>query len=311
VSGEFFARDVPSRLDFWERYGVFDAMVLAAGLGTRLRPLTDELPKPLLPVGQTPLLGAILDVLREGGAREVVVNTHHLSGKIAAFLGGYDHRIHVSHEPVVLGTAGGIAQARRWLGERPLVLVNGDILGEVPLQALLGAPATGLVLAVRPRPVGQGTVGLGAEGQVVRLRGERFGVEQQGGDYTGMARLDPEALRALPAEGCLVGDYALPLLRRGGAVRSARVEADFLDIGTPRSFLEANLAWLAGTGGPALGRGARVADTVTLSAAVVGAGAEVTGQGALERVVVLPGARARAPLADAVVLPSGRVVAVS
>src|SRR5262245_37568354 len=114
------------------------AMILAAGLGTRLRPLTDELPKPLVPVGDRPALAHIADQLARAGIHEAVLNTHHLAEAFSAErLAGLPIRISMIHEPRILGTGGGIANAARALGEGEVVVWNGDILADLDVHALL------------------------------------------------------------------------------------------------------------------------------------------------------------------------------
>ncbi|HWC50736.1 MAG TPA: sugar phosphate nucleotidyltransferase, partial [Nitrospira sp.] len=90
------------------------AMILAAGLGTRLRPLTNAIPKPLLPIAGTPLIVWNLLLLKRHGFQDVIINLHHLGPMIEQALGNgskYGMRIYYSHEPVILGTGGGIKQA--------------------------------------------------------------------------------------------------------------------------------------------------------------------------------------------------------
>ena len=290
------------------------AMVLCAGLGTRLRPLTHELPKPLVPVGDRSMLAHIVGRLRAAGISSVVVNVHHLPEEFARDIDGLALKVTVVHEPVIRGTAGGIAGARAQLGRGPVLAWNGDMLVDPPLARLLQAAGSGLCLAVAPRPVGEGTVGLGQGGRVVRLRGERFGNEVQGGDYVGVAALGPRCLATLPEFGCLIGDWALPELRGGGTVSAVEAAADFADIGDPKRYLEANLGWLRANGGARqtwVGAEAEVGDAVTLEQAVVGAGAVIDGVGAVRRSVVWPGARASAPLSDCVVTTGGQVVRVA
>lgn len=286
------------------------AMILCAGLGTRLRPLTDELPKPLVPVGDRPVLASIAARLRAAGVRRAVVNTHHLAAAFASIYEWMDVEVQVTHEPRILGTAGGVAAARRRLGAAPVVVWNGDILASPPVGRLLDLAASGgLSLAVARRSAGEGTVGVDAEGHVVRLRGEVFGLEHFGGDYIGVAAVGARVLEQLPAEGCLIGDVALPELRRGGVVPTARVTAPWCDLGDPASYHAANMRWLdEQRHGSFSAPSASVSAGVQLSRSIVGAGAEVGGRGALSRVVVWPGAAVRAPLADAIVLRSGRVV---
>ncbi|HZU88016.1 MAG TPA: nucleotidyltransferase family protein [Stellaceae bacterium] len=104
------------------------AMVLAAGLGTRLRPMTEHLPKPLIEVGGRPLIDHALDRLALAGVARVVVNAHYRAAMIAAHLAGRDHpRIAISEEPELLDTGGGVRRALPLLDETFFV-VNGDVL---------------------------------------------------------------------------------------------------------------------------------------------------------------------------------------
>lgn len=114
-------------------------MILAAGLGKRMRPLTDHTPKPLLAVGGKPLLQYHLEALAQAGVREVIINTAYLAEKIEQFAGD-GHRfgldIHYSREPEPLETGGAIYKALPLLGEAPFLLVNGDVWTDFPLDAL-------------------------------------------------------------------------------------------------------------------------------------------------------------------------------
>lgn len=117
------------------------AMILAAGRGERLRPLTEATPKPLLDVAGKPLIGWHLERLAAAGFRDVVINVSHLAGQIVAALGDgsrYGVRIAYSREPEPLETAGGIANARGLLGGAPFLLVNGDVYCEVDFKILRG-----------------------------------------------------------------------------------------------------------------------------------------------------------------------------
>jgi len=287
------------------------AMVLAAGLGTRLRPLTEELPKPLVPVGDRPLVGHIAERLRAAGFPELVMNTHHGAEYFASRIHELGLAVHLVHEPVIRGTAGGIAGARSLLTGGPVIVWNGDILAEPSLPELLDRAGSGLAFAIVPRAAGEGTVGMGDRGQVVRLRDERFGSEASGGDYIGVAALGPAALSTLPERGCLVADVALPALRRGESIAAVPVRGGFTDVGSVRAYHQANLDWLGRTRGPGkawVHPTAQVAGPVELRECVIGEGARVFGEGLLDKVVVWPGAAATAPLRDAVVTTRGSVV---
>ena len=116
------------------------AMILAAGRGERMRPLTDTCPKPLLPVAGRPLIEWHLQHLRTAGIREVVINHAHLGHLIEQTLGDgsrWGLRIRYSPETVALETAGGIAQALPMLGEAPFLVVNGDVFTDFDLGRAL------------------------------------------------------------------------------------------------------------------------------------------------------------------------------
>src|SRR4029079_4381170 len=101
---------------------VTQAFVLGAGLGLRLRPLTEDLPKPLVPIFQKPLITFALDHLAAAGVKSFVVNTHHLSGTFDTIFTNVKYLqlpIRLIQEPVLLETGGGIKNAQRWLGTKP------------------------------------------------------------------------------------------------------------------------------------------------------------------------------------------------
>jgi len=272
-------------------------MLLAAGLGTRLRPLTDHRAKALVPVGDRPALAHVLERLRAAGVSRVVVNAHHHVDQLRAFaLGQAGVDLGLSEEPDLLGTAGGVAHAGSLLGEGDVLLWNADILADVDVPALLAAHRDEATLVVQPLEKGQGSVGLDEAGRVVRLRTESFADEVRGGQFLGIHVLG-RALRArLPGRGGLIEDVYLPALGRGEVLGAHLFEGAWHDIGTVATYLEANTAWLAARGLQHwIGPGARVADGVVLDRAVVGEGASVTGRGTLTRCVVWPGASAVAP----------------
>jgi mannose-1-phosphate guanylyltransferase len=290
------------------------AMVLCAGLGTRLRPLTEELPKPLVPLGDRPLLAHIARRLREAGLHDAVLNTHRLPEAFDSVYEWLDVEVKVVHEPHIRGTAGGVAGARRHLASSGAVLVhNGDVLADVPFDQLLAAAQLGgLALGVVPRPAGEGSVGLDGGGNVVRLRRERFADEVSGGDYVGVLGIGARVRARLPETGCLVGDVALPELRRGGVIQSVRA-THFSDLGDPARYHAENIRWLFDhvPDRVFVGVGASVAPGVRLMQSVIGHGARVFGNGLVKRCVVWPGAEVRAPLSDAIATRGGHVVQLS
>src|SRR4029079_1548596 len=120
------------------------AFVLGAGLGTRLRPLTDQLPKPLIPFFHRPLITRAFDYLRGAGVREFIVNTHHIPARFADAFPHTEYRgasITFRHEPVLLETAGGIANIADLVNDAHFIVYNADILADLPLLPLLQAHA--------------------------------------------------------------------------------------------------------------------------------------------------------------------------
>lgn len=164
------------------------AMILAAGLGRRLRPLTDHTPKPLVTVGGRPLIEWLLRFLRAGGIDEVVINLHHLGERIEETLGDgrrFGVVIRYSHEREIRDTGGGIRHAESLLAGAPFVVVNGDSLLEVPLRDVIaahvrsGAIAT-MALRPDPDPHAWGAVEVDASDRVRRVAGLPPGVDASG-----------------------------------------------------------------------------------------------------------------------------------
>lgn len=292
---------------------VQQAVVLAAGLGTRLRPLTNQLAKPLVPVGDRPLLQHIMEGLQRAGVQRISLNAHHLAPQVTDFaqlLSTPGVHIECVVERALLGTAGGVRRLAHGACE-PVLVWNGDIFAPDLLpdtaffaRAALCAPS----LVVAPAS-GTGTVGLDASGNVVRVRGERFGRETSAADYIGIALLPPAFVARLPTEGCLVAGALLPWLRAGRTVHSIAFDRFWSDAGTLSQYLAMNLHWLRARNLAAFqAETAEVSAAVDLQASIVGAGAVVDGSGVLSRCVVWPGARAVAPLRDTIVLTDGTKV---
>ena len=308
-----WATDEPRARQLWHDARV-PAMVLSAGLGTRLRPLSTWLPKALVPVGDRSVLAHVLDRLPPS-IGPIAVNAHHRAADLRAFLGARASSpgakgspVHLVEEPSLLGTAGGVANARAALGEGDVLVWNGDIVAPIDVPALLAAHRAGgasATLVVKLGPAHTGNVGVDASGRVVRLRKESVGEEARGGEFAAVHVLGASFRPTLPAEGCLVGDVYLPALREGATLGVFAIEK-WSDIGDVKAYVDANVEWLAERGLPRwTGAGARVGGGVEVVRSVIGEGAEVTGEGTLEDCVVWPGARAVAPLRRAVVAVEG------
>jgi mannose-1-phosphate guanylyltransferase len=286
-------------------------MVLCAGLGTRLRPLTDRLAKPLVPVGDRPALAHILDHLRAQGVVRAVVNAHHLASQVIAFAEGYPgdgFEVRVSVETELLGTAGGLAGAAGLLGRGDVLVWNGDILAELDVPAIVDAHDArdagecAATLVVQPLGPGEGAVGLDGQGRVVRLRQERFGDETRGAHFLGIYVLGAGLREHLVAPGGMIEHVLVPAMARGETLRAFETTSPWVDIGTVEAYLAANMAWLKKRRTPSwVAPTARVAPAVRLEGSVVGEGAIVDGEGDLLGCVVWPRARAEAPLRDQVV----------
>lgn len=168
------------------------AMILAAGIGSRLRPLTDTCPKPLVCVGGKPLIVYHLENLSRAGIKDVVINLHHLGEKIVDALGnGEEWGLHIrySQEPVLLETGGGICTALPLLGNDPFIVVNADIWTDFDFSQLYLPPESvaHIVLVDNPEHHPKGDYSL-HEGVVLKKQ------EGQGKSYTypGIAVLHPE-----------------------------------------------------------------------------------------------------------------------
>ena len=213
------------------------AMLLAAGRGERLRPITDTLPKPLVEVAGKPLIVYHLEALVRAGVRDVVINLSWLGEKIRRSLGDgsrFGVRIAYSEEgPVPLETGGGIHRALPLLAPGPFLVVNSDVWTDMDFSRFLTLPQdtdARLLLAANPPHHPRGDFGL--EGDfVVERDTDRF-------TYTGIGVYRPEFF-----EGCAPGKFPLlPLLERAIAARRLRGEVyrgEWLDIGSPD-----RLAWL-------------------------------------------------------------------
>ena len=174
------------------------AMILAAGRGERLRPLTDRIPKPLLPVAGEALIVQQIRWLRRAGITDIVVNLHHLGAQIEERVGrGHDlgAEVRYSHEATLLDTGGGVRAALPLLGPAPFLVLNGDIWTNYPFRQLTGlTPETGH-LVLTPKPVHRET----ADFALVNDRVQRNGNDNDDLIFTGIAVLNPALFDTAPA----------------------------------------------------------------------------------------------------------------
>lgn len=155
-------------------------MILAAGLGTRLHPLTETCPKPLIDVGGQPMIAFPLRLVRDAGITEVAINLHHLGDHLRQALGqGENYGVHITYfeEKTILDTGGGIAAARPFLGGDEFVVLNADTMTDLPLSDMIafhrrrGALAT-MFLRNDPEAARYGLIEIDATRRIRRILGQ-------------------------------------------------------------------------------------------------------------------------------------------
>lgn len=276
-------------------------MIVAAGLGTRLRPLTEWLPKPALPVRGIPLIAYPLALMAAAGVREIVINVHHLPERLVHAAERFrppNVSLEFSHERDLLHTGGAIRRVASFLREtETCVVVGGDMVVDLDLKELIrGHEASGravtLALADDSRVASFGSIGLDAAGRLRRI-GRRFdlGGELQRGLYSWVNVLSARAFAQLPERDVFnhLEDWWGPWAARepdavGGVLLGAG-EIAWEPVGTPAEYLHANfsLPELSYLDPDPL---ARANGTRLDSHVIAGAGAEIGAGSELERVVI-------------------------
>jgi NDP-sugar pyrophosphorylase family protein len=234
-------------------------MILAAGRSTRLGELGAVLPKPLVPICGYPAIAFGLALCRQAGLQDVVVNLHHHGELIRRALGdGGAHalRIRYSEEEELLGTGGGIARARPLFRSEPVLVMNGKVVADLDLAAVIAAHRAApegtlgtLVLRQDPHMDRWSPVGTDATGRVVSVRHQRADYTPVGSIsdqmFTGVHVMEPALLDRLPAGvSDVFGDAYIPALLAGGRIQSFPCKGYFAEHSTPERYLEGNLAVL-------------------------------------------------------------------
>jgi MurNAc alpha-1-phosphate uridylyltransferase len=236
------------------------AMVLAAGLGKRMRPITDTIPKPLVSIGGKPMLDHALDRLAQAGVEDAVVNVHHLAGLIEAHLAGRSApRVTISDErALLLETGGGVKKALPLLGSEPFFHVNSDSLWSESRGSAMQAMARGwdaarmdmlLLLARR-----EGSVGFDGRGDFFKaedgLLTRRGSADSAPFVYAGVAIMKPDLFADTP-----VGPFSLNLLFDraivAGRLHGLVLDGQWLHVGTPDAIAPAEAAFAAAQAVPA------------------------------------------------------------
>jgi mannose-1-phosphate guanylyltransferase len=319
------------------------AMLLCAGFGTRLGALSDERPKPMLPVCDVPILRYGIAQLVAHGVRDIVINLHHRGDVIEDDIGdgaALGARVQYSREPELLGTGGGLKRALRLLDpdtrDEAFVSMNGKLIFDVDLRALFAAYAREpdalgmLVVRKDPEAVAWGALDVRDDSGGPRVANFFAGGEHM---FCGVHVTRPSVVARLPdGEACMVRQGYLPWIQGGARVAAYVHETGyFAEHSTPARYLESNRALLTGarlSHPPARLVGvaptARVAADVTIrepvtigAGAVIGSGAvigpeTVIGAGAtvapgavVERSVVWAGAHAAGTIRDSIVSAHG------
>jgi NDP-sugar pyrophosphorylase family protein len=284
------------------------ALVLAAGLGTRLAPLTSGRAKPSLPVAGRPLIARILDHLQQVGIRRVVINLHAHADSITAIVGdgrAWNLDVRYSWEPVILGSGGGPARALPLLAHDRFFILNGDTLSSVDLASLAAAhvqSGAGATLVATDADITRYNALGGADDGALTSRvprGTTPAPGQQLWHFIGVQAVNASMFARVPTDrpSDILADIYLPWAQRQpGLVRILPTRTSFHDIGTPEDYLSTCLA-LAGPDRThqLRGVGCRIHPTATLTDSVV-----------WDRVHIGPGARmSHCIVTDGVSVPAG------
>jgi mannose-1-phosphate guanylyltransferase len=282
------------------------AVVLVGGFGTRLRPLTNDVPKPMLPIVHRPMIVRLVERLAEGGVTDVVLALgfkpepfeHAFPGGRVAGLPGV--RVHYAVEPEPLDTGGAIAFAARFAGvDDTFVVANGDVITDLDVGRLIAEHRRiGLDATIHLTPVAEpsafGVVEI--DGDIVQRFVEKPAPGETDSDLinAGTYVFEPTVLDLIaPGERLSIERVTFPTLVEAGRLAAVPTSDYWLDTGRPELYLQANLDLVTGVRGPALDGvaadavvepGAQVVDSVVESGATVCDGATVA------RSVVLPGA---------------------
>ena len=283
------------------------AVILAAGLGTRMRPLTDRTAKPALPVLNEPLIVRTLRELKRAGVSEVMINLHHRPETIRAAIpeGDLGLKIKYSRETRILGTGGALRKVRSWVGRNPLFVVNGDVIFDFDLKAMVSchrktdALAT-LALKPNSNPKKYKPVVTDRTGRILSMRGLPAARKGTVSLFASVHIIDPVILERLPAgESDTVGDLYIPLLREGAHLQGVRQTGVWHDLGSPSGYLKAQMRLLLDRGmkrsvvidaSVRLGKGARVARSVVGAGCVIEASARIEGSVLWDGALVKSGA---------------------
>ena len=279
------------------------ALILTAGLGTRLRPLTDVRAKPAIPVAGVPLIRRIVAWLVSRGVDDLVLNLHYRPETLTAVLGdGRDlgARVRYSWEPTILGSAGGPRLARAIVGAETFLIVNGDTLTDVDVAQLADAHAASgalVTLALVPNRefLQYGGVLLDADGRVTGFIGR--GPAAAGSyHYVGVqaiARRVFDGVTPGVAARSIGGMYDPFIASQPGSIRGVVSDATFYDVGTPADYWRTSQAFAsaAGAAGSATERGTWIDTSARITRSILWDDVEVEAHAVLDECIVTDGVR--------------------
>jgi mannose-1-phosphate guanylyltransferase len=226
-------------------------MVLAAGQGTRLRPLTEATPKPMVPIGNIPLLERTLRWLAREGVKDVMINVHHKPRAITDYVGNgrlFGTNVSYSKEDVLLGTAGAVKKCQDYFGSDPFLVIYGDNLLEVSLRPLvhrLESSSADAVLGLftAPDPTACGLVLTEPDGRIIKFQ-EKPAAEEVFTDQAnaGVYLLTSKVFNYIPEETPYdFGKQVFPeMLKAGLNLNGILLNGYLQDTGTPQSYRQAN-----------------------------------------------------------------------
>ncbi len=281
------------------------AFLPGAGLGTRLRPLTDLLPKPLVPLFHRPLIEWAMESCVAAGITDFAINTHHLPEKwtygenedssLRAGNGIFPrkgqwqgHPVHLFHEPALLETGGGVKNVASWIGSDSVLVHNGDIYSSIPLDRLIAAhEASDCPVTLALRSKGDATHIALAGNHVIDIRA-MLGIAGGTHVFSGIYCFDPELLDLIPGgERASVIPAFLELAKQGRLGAVILDEGDWRDLGDQDAYLAAHRELSLA---PAVHPTAEIHPSARVEDSVVGPLAKI-GKGAIVRDAVLwPGA---------------------
>ena len=223
---------------------IHKAFILGAGLGTRLKPLTDSLPKPLVPLYHEPMVNYALRHCISAGITDFAINTHHLPEKWEEYYpeGKFSEaEINFFYEPILLETGGGIKNIASFIGDEPLLIYNGDILTDLDISALMDAHVrSGDVATLALFPTGPNCNVAVEDGRIVDMRHAR-GVHPGNHQFTGIYCINPEILDLIPAgEKISIVPAFLELIEKGKIGAFVSESATWHDLGTRSSYFDAH-----------------------------------------------------------------------